>query len=97
MKTLTSEVGDTLVLASMLSSRLQDFLWKRAEAHLREMLCRGRDALLLWDESVWEKPESTAPEGLGSVRSAHAARLKRSKPGFSPPSSCPACSGSAGS
>jgi hypothetical protein len=161
MKTLTSEVGDTLVLASILSSRLQDFLspllieldqvldrrlvktfaatlsllleqryratglllselgaflggfshapagtkrlsnllrsprwssavledflWKRAEAHLRDMLCRGRDALLLWDESVWEKPESTAPEGLGSVRSAQAARRKRIKPGFYTP------------
>jgi hypothetical protein len=161
MKTLTSEVGDTLVLASILSSRLQDFLspllieldqvldrrlvktfaatlsllleqryratglllselgaflggfshapagtkrlsnllrsprwssavledflWCRAEQHLRDLICRGHDALLLWDESVWEKPESIALEGLGSVRSAHAACLKRSKRGFYTP------------
>lgn len=67
------------------SKRLEDFLWSAAEQELRDQICRGHDALLLWDESVWEKPESIALEGLGSVRSAHAARLKRIRSGFYTP------------
>src|SRR5688500_4248044 len=59
------------------SAPLEDFLWSAAEHELRDQICRGHDALLLWDESVWEKPESIALEGLGSVPSAHAARLRR--------------------
>jgi hypothetical protein len=47
---------------------------------------------LLWDESVVEKPESLKAEGLGSVRSSKAARLKRIKPGFyQPPGGRPIC------
>jgi hypothetical protein len=64
---------------------LEDFLWAAAQRHVLEVLCQGHDALLLWDESVWEKPESRALEGLGSVRSVHAERLKRIKPGFYTP------------
>jgi hypothetical protein len=64
---------------------VEDFLWERAERALSDLLCRGHDALLLWDESVWEKPEAVALEGLGSVRSVHAERLKRIKKGFYTP------------
>src|SRR5690606_27222979 len=68
------------------SARLvEDFLWERAEGALHDLLCRGHDALLLWDESVWEKPEAVALEGLGSVRSTHAERLKRIKKGYYTP------------
>ena len=46
----------------------------------------GQTALVIWDESVIEKPESIALEGLGPVRSSKAARLKRIKPDyFNPP------------
>ena len=78
-------------LSNLLRSRrwsatlLEDFLWNAAERQLSDLLCRDRQALLLWDESVWEKPESIALEGLGSVRSAQAARLKRIKKGFYTP------------
>jgi hypothetical protein len=58
------------------------FLWQRAHARLLELESQGEDALLLWDESVWEKPESTEAHGLCSVRSSKAARLKRIKKGF---------------
>ncbi len=45
---------------------------------------------MIWDESVLEKPESIALEGLGPVRSSKAARLKRIKPGyFNPPGGRP--------
>lgn len=64
---------------------LEDFLWRTAERQLMDLVCRGREVLLLWDESVWEKPESSTLEGLGSVRSAQAARLKRIRKGFYTP------------
>lgn len=66
------------------------FLWRRAEQTVEELNRVGRQALALWDESVLEKPESLALEGLCSVRSSRAARLKRVKPGFyNPPSGAP--------
>jgi hypothetical protein len=47
-------------------------------------------ALVVWDESVVEKPESIASEGLCAVRSAKAQRLKRIKPGYyNPPTGRP--------
>ena len=47
-------------------------------------------ALAIWDESVLEKPESIALEGLCPVRSSKAARLKRIKPGYyNPPGGPP--------
>ena len=46
--------------------------------------------MAIWDESVLEKPESIALEGLCAVRSSKAARLKRIKPGyFNPPGGPP--------
>jgi hypothetical protein len=46
----------------------------------------GVQALAIWDESAWEKPESIAPEEYGPVRSSKAARLTRIKKGYySPP------------
>jgi hypothetical protein len=67
------------------ATEMEDFLRSTAERHFHDLLCRGHEVLLLWDESVWEKPESIALEGLGSVRSAHAARLKRIRKGFYTP------------
>lgn len=64
---------------------ISDFLWGQARARQRELAAAGEDALLLWDGSVLEKPESTELCGLGSVRSSRAARLKRVKPGFYTP------------
>lgn len=72
------------------AERIAAFLWRGAEVRLCELEAAGEDALLLWDESVLEKPESVAAHGLGSVRSTRAARLKRIKKGFySPPGGPP--------
>ena len=67
------------------AEQIADFLWRGAEARVRELEATGEDALLLWDESVLEKPESTEAHGLCPVRSSKAARLKRIKPGFYTP------------
>ena len=68
------------------SSLIEQFLWSKAEDYLAQLHSQKQPALLLWDESVLEKPESLKVEGLSSVRSSKAARLKHIKPGFySPP------------
>lgn len=66
------------------------YLWQRANAYVQELVKHGKMALVIWDESVIEKAESIALEGLGPVRSSKAARLKRIKPGyFNPPGGRP--------
>ena len=65
--------------------QLERFLWQRAHAQGRALLAAGQDVLLLWDESVVEKPESSAAEGLCPVRSSKARRLLRIKPGYYQP------------
>jgi hypothetical protein len=66
------------------------FLWQRASRYVDELAEAGKSALLIWDESVIEKAESIALEGLCPVRSSKAARLKRIKPGyFNPPGGRP--------
>lgn len=66
------------------------FLWEQAQGRLAALEATGTEALLVWDDSVLEKPESSRSEGLGPVRSAKAARLKRIKPGyFQPPGGPP--------
>jgi hypothetical protein len=43
-------------------------LWPRATAQVQGCNAAGLDALALWDERVWEKPESFAPQAYGPVR-----------------------------
>ena len=83
-------------LSNLLRSRkwahdvIERFLWEGAEQRLAELRQKGKDVLVAWDESVLEKAESIALEGLSSVRSSKAARLKRIKPGyFNPPGGPP--------
>jgi hypothetical protein len=69
---------------------LDRFLWHLAGQALGQLEGTGETALAIWDESVLEKPESIALEGLCPVRSSKGARLKRIKPGFyNPPGGPP--------
>ncbi|RYG69263.1 hypothetical protein EON80_10105, partial [bacterium] len=75
-----------------LSNLFRSSKWKSEEIdrHLclhavsvwEEMVRHQQDALLLWDESVLEKPESQKSEGLSPVRSSKAKRISRIKPGY---------------
>ena len=65
-----------------LHDTIEAFLLKRAEAHLQALEHAGEDPLVIWDETVWEKPESERSEGLCVVRSRKGARLTRIRPGF---------------
>jgi hypothetical protein len=69
---------------------LGDYLWEHAQQKLFDWISRQREPLAIWDESVWEKPESIALEGLGSVVSTRAKRLKRIRKGYyNPPGGPP--------
>jgi hypothetical protein len=83
-------------LSNLLRSRrwragvIDEFLWQRADDQVQQWQQAGERALALWDESVLEKSESLALEGLCPVRSSKAARLTRVKKGFySSPSGTP--------
>ncbi len=86
----TKRLSNLLRSAKWTCSLIEDFLWQRASQQVDQLLARDRSALVIWDESVIEKPESIALEGLCAVRSSKAARLKRIKPGFfNPPGGPP--------
>ncbi len=58
-----------------------EFLWQQGTVRVAELQAAGERPLVLWDESVLEKPESLAAERLCAVRSTRGQRLKRIKPG----------------
>lgn len=69
---------------------IEEFLWQRGTERVEELWKQGERPLVIWDESVLEKPESLRAEGLCAVRSTKAVRLKRIKPGyFNPPGGRP--------
>jgi hypothetical protein len=64
---------------------IRSYLWHRATQRLARWKQAGMDALAIWDESAWEKPESIASDDLGPVRSSKAARLTHVKKGYYTP------------
>jgi hypothetical protein len=88
----TKRLSNLLHSPKWAASLIEQFLWDQAGTRLTALEEAGGDALVVWDESVLEKPESLAAEGLCAVRSTKAARLKRIKPGyFNPPGGRPIC------
>jgi len=67
------------------ASLIGDFLWWEASLFVRQLNAQHEDCLALWDDSVLEKPESRALEGLCAVRSSKAKRLTRLKHGYYQP------------
>ncbi len=86
----TKRLSNLLRSSKWSHTLLEEFLWHDADRRLTELAAAGEGALAIWDESVLEKPESIALEGLCPVRSSKAARLKRIKPGYyNPPGGPP--------
>lgn len=81
----------TLVHSERWEARVvEDYLWQRGTERVEALWKQGERPLVIWDESVLEKPESLQAEGLCAVRSSKAVRLKRIKPGyFNPPDGRP--------
>jgi hypothetical protein len=85
-------VAHLLHSARWSGAMIDDLLWARADQHVQELQAAEHPAYVLWDESVFEKPESLKAECLCAVCSSKAARLKRIKPGyFNPPGGRPIC------
>jgi hypothetical protein len=85
-------------LSNLLRSRkwaatlIVQWLWTHATARVTALTTNGDNALVAWDESVLEKAETLAGDGLCAVRSSKAQRLKRIRPGFfNPPGGRPIC------
>jgi hypothetical protein len=69
---------------------IEEFLWRQGTQRVESLWKQGERPLVIWDESVLEKPESLQAERLCAVRSSKAVRLKRIKPGFfNPPGGRP--------
>ena len=70
---------------------IDHFLWWRASQQVQQWENQGEEGLLIWDSSVWEKPESLKSEGLGPVQESLAKRLTQVKPGYYTPPGKPIC------
>jgi len=69
---------------------IEDHFWQAGTQRVEALRTQGQRPLVIWDESVLEKPESLRAEGLCAVRSTKAVRLKRIKLGyFNPPGGRP--------
>lgn len=60
-------------------------LWHQADQQVQTLSEAGEEVLLVWDGSVWEKPESQANADWCMVRSAKARRLSRRRKGMTIP------------
>ncbi len=63
----------------------EHFVWQRATRFLDQVEQDEPPVYALWEESVWEKPESQKREDLGPVRSSQAHPLTHYKPGYYQP------------
>jgi hypothetical protein len=77
----TKRISNLIHAEGWKASDLNALLWQQAEQRVSELLSAGEDALLVWDGSVWEKPESCASPDWCVVRSAKARRLSRRRKG----------------
>lgn len=88
----TKRISNLLHSEKWAAQQVEDFQWAQATQRVETLAQAGERALVIWDESVLEKPESLKAERLCAVRSSKATRLKRIKPGFfNPPGGRPIC------
>jgi hypothetical protein len=86
----TKRISNLLRSKKWKAKLLTKALWQQGTQRVEELQVAGEKALVLWDESVIEKPESLSADGLCAVKSSKAMRLKRIKPGyFNPPGGRP--------
>lgn len=83
----TKRISNLLRSPKWSAEQIDQFFFQRSIRRIKELQRQGQRALMLWDDSVVEKPESWFAQALGSVWSSKARRLTRIKPGyFTPPS-----------
>lgn len=88
----TKRISNLLRCSHWSHTLIQKSIRTKAQTFYEQLHREGQRVLILWDESVMEKPETLASEDLGAVRSSKARRLKRIRPGyFNPPDGKPVC------
>lgn len=87
----TKRISNLLRSKKWQSSLIDDYLFDRTKQRITELKAKGKQALLLWDDSRLEKNESWRCEGLCSVWSSKAKRLTRIRRGFFHPPSTRIC------
>lgn len=78
----TKRLSNLLRSAKWRYRLIERFLWQLAHERVKQLQDSQQDVWVVWDESVVEKPESSALEGLCPVRSSRAERLKRYRRGY---------------
>lgn len=78
----TKRLSNLLHSPKWTAQMLHAFLWQQATTHLQNLEQQGVQALVVWDESVWEKPETEHIDELCAVRSSKAYRLTRLRQGY---------------
>jgi hypothetical protein len=78
----TKRISNLLHSQKWNAAEIEKFQWEQASQRVASLQAQGERPLVIWDESVVEKPESLQAERLCAVRSSKASRLKRIKPGF---------------
>ena len=81
----TKRISNLLRSAKWEDKIITDYLALQAQQYVENLLKNEEEILLLWDESVQEKPESIESEGLCAVRSSKGKRLTRIKRGYYDP------------
>lgn len=88
----SKRIGNLLRSKRWSAALIDQELWQQGDAKVEQLNCSDDEALVIWDESTYEKPESLQAQGLCPVRSSKARRLKRIKKGFyNPPGGRPIC------
>lgn len=78
----TKRISNLLRKANWDASLISEALEQQCKERISAPEQAGRWWLMLWDDSVIEKPESWFSEGLCAVRSSKSSRLTRIKPGY---------------
>ena len=81
----TKRLSNLLRSSHWQAALIADELWRQAKAQVSALREAGQQALVIWDDSVLEKPESEHSHDLCSVRSSKARRLTRIRKGFFQP------------
>jgi hypothetical protein len=88
----TKRISNLLRSPNWTSDLLKNWFWSQAEQRHQQLQADGQTPFVLWDGSVWEKPETLKQDDFCAVRSAKAKRLCRIRKGFyNPPSGRPIC------
>jgi Transposase DDE domain len=78
-------ISNLLQAADWSADDIGTILWQQASERVQAREVAGEEVLLVWDGSVWEKPESQANADWCVVRSAKARRLSRRRKGMTIP------------